>query len=255
MSIAPEDIVDATLRDQLTQLNLTIPHEQSVLDPILDEYDRGFYQKLLAMEAYTYERSERPAELINGAESGQAGVEQYAPYWEEYNASLVGYVTHAPLPKQTVKDVITGLFCFLSVHSQRGVGNPSTITRSNAREIFRLNGHIDTVLGYEINHYDDLIPEDTMAIPPTAGSAEMLEGEPEAVDAAWTADAAVVQGLLDEYADAVSDVSMNVMFSGEPPQQKGLSRLEMWDTIFEQLNWLWFINHFNSNVTVPKRPK
>lgn len=79
------DIADEALRTQLQSLGLVIPHLESKIDARIGEYDLPFYHKLLAMEAYTYDRSDR-----------QAGSVEYAPYWLVFNTALMGYVNHAP---------------------------------------------------------------------------------------------------------------------------------------------------------------
>lgn len=239
-----EDIADEELRAELQALGLTIPHVDSVLDPSIGNYDTPFYHKLLAMEAYTYEQSQQ-----------SAGVSEYQPFWESYNTAVLGYVNHAPLPKQKVKDVIAGLYGFLSVHYGHDKGEASTIAQSNAKAIFVMNGFIETVLGYPLEYYDDYIAEDPMATPePTEASAERLESDPDVIAAAWDGDAGKVDGLLGKYSDAISDVAIDAMFENTDPGAEGPSTRESWTIIFMDLNWKWFIEHFGSTVKIPPKP-
>ena len=251
-----EDILDEDLRTQLQNLNLTIPHPQSILDPRINSYDVNFYQKLCAMEAYTYEKSEQPKELNMGSPSSEkAGVEEYGPYWQTFNDALVAYVTHAPMSSQKIKDVIAGLFGFLMMHYGHGAGSAETIPNSNAKVIFVLNGFIETTLNRPIEYYDDLVPDDPMAMPePITGSAERLEADPLIIDAAWDADVAKVDVLLGKYSNAISDVAVNAMFGNTDPDAQGPSQAEAWDIIFIDLNWQWYIDHFQSSVKIPPRP-
>jgi hypothetical protein len=245
-TIPYEDIADEDLRAELQSLGLTIPHTQSVIAPDVGAYDVPFYHKLLAMEAYTYERSEQP---------DQPGVVEYTPYWETYNAALMGYVKHAPLSKQKLKDVVAGLYGFLSVHYGHGAGNVSTIHQSNAKSIFVMNGFIETVVGRPLAYYDDYIAEDPMATPePTLASSARLEEDPDVVNTAWDSDLGKLNGLLAKYADAISDVAVNAMFDNTDPNAQGLAITETWDMIFIGLNWKWYIDHFQSTFVIPPRP-
>lgn len=254
-TIPYEDIADVDLRAQLQTLELTIPHAQSVIDPTIGSYDVNFYHKLLAMEAYTYERSEQFAEMNAGSGSGQAGVTEYQPYWQAFNAALMDYVTHTPMSKQKVKDVIAGLFGFMNVHYGHGKGSESTLVESNAKAIFVMDGFIETVLSRPLAYYDDYVPEDPMAMPePTMASAEKLEGEPEVVGATWDADVAKVDRLLGLYADAISDVAVDAMFENTDPNAEGPTARTAWQAIFIDLNWKWYIEHFGSEVKIPPQP-
>lgn len=250
-----EDIVDDVLRAELQSLGLTIPHIQSVLSPEIGYYDVPFYQKLLGMEAFTYELSGTRNEDPDGPQEGVAGHEEYSPYWTTFNEALLGYINHAPLPKQKVKDVVSGLFGFLTVHYGHGAGEASTIPQSNAKAIFVMNGFIETTLTRPLEYYDDYVPEDPMATPePTMASAERLEGEPAVVETTWAGDAAKVDVLLGKYADAISDVAVNAIFENTDPDATGPKSFEAWDLIFIDLNWKWFIEQFNSTFVIPPRP-
>lgn len=244
-TIPYDEIEDESLRSELQQLGIKIPHAQSVLDPTLGQYDTPFYHKLLAMEAYTYDNTEQP----------QATPEDYSPFWEEFNTSLMSYVTHEPLSTQTIKNVVSGLFGFLNVHYGHGAGSEETIVNSNAKSIFVMNGFIETTLQRPIDFYDDLIPEDPMALPePVEASAERLEAEPEIVGSAWAGDAGKVDALLSQYSDAISDVAVNAMFGNVDPDAKGPTQVETWDLVFIDLNWKWFIEEFGSSFKIPPRP-
>jgi hypothetical protein len=238
------DIADEALRTQLQSLGLVIPHLESKIDARIGEYDLPFYHKLLAMEAYTYDRSDR-----------QAGSVEYAPYWLVFNTALMGYVNHAPLPAQTVKNVISGLFGFLSVHYGHGAGDASTLVNSNAKAIFVMGGFIETTLSRPLSYYDDFIVADPLATPePTPASSPRLEAEPDILDVAWPLDAAKVNVLLTQYSDAISDVAINAMFQNIDPNGTSPTPVETWEAIFVDLSWKWFITHFGSSVSIPPKP-
>lgn len=256
MALDLDLIEDPDLREEIIALGLTLPHPESVLSPAIGDYDEQFYYKLLAMEAYTYEQSSRPAELFMGVPTGQAGVTEYRPYWQTYNTALLGYVNHPPVSKQKLKDLVMGLYGFLSLHVTRNAGSPDTLLRSNARTIFNLNGYVATVMGYPLNHFDDYIPGDPMAMPtPTESQAPRLQADAAFVETAWERDEQKLDDLIAEYAEVVSDVIMAAVFSNPTPPAGSLTPVEAWDTIFMDLNWKWFNEHFNGALTIPPRPE
>lgn len=240
-------IDDDALKAEVTQLGLEVPDPQSVIDPIIEEFHPQLYYKLVAMEAYTYQNSQTtpPATAV-----------EYAPYWETYNAALMGYVTHAPISNQTLKDFFIGFFCFLSVHKGRDMGDPALIEQSDAKKIFNFGGYYeDVVKAWPLNHFDDYDPGDPAGLPePTLESAEMLEAAPEPVLSLHDTDAGEVSALLAQFADVVSDAGMQAAFSNPTAPKGSLTPTEVWDLLFDQLNWQWYVETFGSTVSIPPRP-
>ena len=255
-TISLDLIDDKDLVTQLQSLGITIPHASSVLDSSIGDYADQFYYKLLVMEAYTYDHSQQYATMNNGVGSGTAGVTEYQPFWQALNDAILGYINHAALPKQKMKDLITGFYCFLNVHVSRGAGSDALIGQSDAKKIFVMNGFITTVAGYALEYYDDYTPADPMATPtPTDASAPHLTADAGTIGNAWDGDAAKVDALIAEYTDVVSDVALAAAFSTTAPDASAtLTPQGAWDTIFDQSNWKWFIEQFHSSMSIPPRP-
>lgn len=253
MSIIDE-IEDEALKAEIVQLGLVLPDTQSVLDPAIGDFHLQLYYKLLAMEAYTYQASQQLAESTG---TTPASATEYAEYWQAYNAGLMGYVNHAPIDKQTLKDFLIGFFCFVSVHKGRGEGDPALIDQSDAKAIFNFGGYYeDTVFNWPLNHFDDYVPEDPMAMPePTMASAEALTAAAADVSSLWEKDAGEVTSLTTQFADVISDAGMKAAFANPTVPQGALSPQEMWDLTFDTLNWKWYIDTFGSTVPVPERPE
>lgn len=247
-----EFIEDEAFRNEITRLNLTVPDSRSVLSPEIEDYHPQLYYRLVAMEAYTYQRSQQDAEAMGG---GAAGFDQYEEYWSTYNASLMSYVSHAPISKQTLKDFFIGFFCFISVHLGRDMGDPDLIPRCNAKTLFNMGGYYDTVQTWPLEYFDDFIAGDPMALPePSEDSAERLTAEPDVVGTLWDTDASKVTALTATFADTVSDAGMQAAFSNPSEPKGSLSPTEMWDLVFEELNWMWYVDTFGSDVKIPERP-
>lgn len=240
-----DQIEDDALKAEITQLGLTLPDPQSVLNPAIETAHAQLYYKLVAMEAYTYQASQQQATAV-----------EYMPFWQPYNDALMAYVNHAPVPKQKLKDFIIGFYCFISVHKGRGEGDPALIPQSDAKKIFNFGGYYeDTVANWPLNHFDDYMEGDPAALPePTEDSAETLTAAPEEVEPLWDKDAAKVAALTAQFADVVSDAGMNAAFSAPTPPQDSLSTTEVWDLIFDELNWQWYITTNGSAVKIPPRP-
>jgi hypothetical protein len=247
-------IEDEDLKAEVIQLNLTLPHSQSMLDPAIGDFHPQLYYKLLAMESYTYQRSESMA-MATGSEP--AGPEQYGPFWEAYNTALMSYVGAAPISNQQLKDFFIGFFCFVSVHIGREMGDPELIPKSDAKKIFNFGGYYEnTVKEWPLNHFDDFVPGDPMAMPePTVESAENLTAAPESVEPLYGKDAGEVAALNAQFADVVSDAGMQAAFSNPTVPKGALSPTEIWDLVFDELNWMWYIETFGSTVAVPERPE
>lgn len=237
-------IEDEDLKAEVIQLGLELPDPQSVLSPAMGEFHPQLYYKLVAMEAFTYQAS------------SLGGFTEYSPFWEEYNAALMSYVTHAPVSNQALKDFFIGFFCFVSVHKGRDMGDPALIDQSDAKAIFNFGGYYeDVVLGLPLNHFDDYEPADPMAMPePTEETAEALTGAVKLVAPLYDKDAAELEGLVAKFADVVSDAGMQAAFSNPTEPKASLSPSEMWDLLFDELNWMWYIETFDSTVAVPDRP-
>lgn len=245
-----DNIQDDALRAEVLKLNLTLPDPNSVLDPGLETSYPQLYYKLVCMEAYTYQNSQQ-------ADGQQTPTYvEYAPFWQTYNAVVMGYVNAPPLSKQTIKDFLIGFFCFMSVHVGRGVGPASLIQDSDAKRIFNFGGYYEsTVQAWPLNYFDDLIVADPAAMPePTETVAPRLTDAPVLVAPLYGADSAQVSGLIGQYADIVSDVGVMTVFSNPTAPQGALSPTEIWDLVFDELNWGWYIDTFGSDVVVPPRP-
>lgn len=255
-------IEDDDLKAEVTQLNLTVPDAQSVLDTAIGDYHPQLYYKLVCMEAYTYQNSQSMAEDPG---SDPAGFEEYEEYWVAYNAALMSYVNHAAISRQTLKDFFIGFFCFISVHKGRDLGDASLIPKCDAKTLFNMGGYYTTVAAMSLNHFDDFVPAPTlpaapMSEPPGDGAAaaedtaEKLTAEPAVVETLWGIDSGKVTGLTSQFADVVSDAGMQAAFSNPTAPKASLSPQEVWDLIFDELNWMWYIDTFNSDVVVPDRP-
>lgn len=247
MSIVDE-IEDEDLKAEVIQLGLTLPDPQSVLNPALGDFHPQLYYKLVAMEAYTYQNSQMLS---------QPGFVEYSPFWEEYNTALMSYVNAPPLSNQQLKDFFIGFFCFISVHIGRNMGDPTLIQRSNAKTIFNFGGYYeDVVVPWPLNHFDDFEPGDPAAMPePTEDTAAALTAAPEPIEPLYGKDAGEVSSLNAQFADVVSDAGMQAAFSNPTVPQGALSPTEVWDLLFDELNWMWYINTFGSTVAVPDRPE
>lgn len=260
-----DNIEDPALKAEVIQLNLTVPDPQSVLDPAIGDYHPQLYYKLACMEAYTYQNSQSMAEDPG---SEPAGFEQYEPFWTPYNAALMEYVTHTAIPRQQLKDFFIGFFCFISVHMGRGLGDPNLVSECNAKTLFNMGGYNDTVAAWSLDYFDDFVPAPMLPVggaggdgggggaeEPAEDTAERLTAEPNVVGTLWSTDASKVSALTGRFADVVSDAGMQAAFSNPTEPAASLTPQQVWDMIFTDLNWMWYITTFNSDVVVPDRPE
>lgn len=250
MSIIDE-IEDEVLKAEVIQLNLTVPDTRSVLNPLIGDFHLQLYYKLLAMEAYTYQASEMTGE------TGLAGFDDYSPFWIIYSDALMAYVNRGPINRQQLKDFIIGFFCFVSVHKGRGEGPASLITDSDAKAIFTFGDYYEeTAISWPLNYFDDYIAEDPAAMPePTLASAEKLTEASASVAPLWDRDAGKVSVLTQRYADVISDAGVKAAFSNPTAPTGSLTPTEVWDLLFIDLNWQWYIDTFGSDVVIPPRPE
>jgi hypothetical protein len=242
-----DEIEDEGLKAEVIQLGLTLPDPQSVLSPAIEDFHPQLYYKLVAMEAYTYQNSQMAT---------QPGFVEYSPFWETYNTALMTYVGAAPISNQKLKDFFIGFFCFISVHLGRGMGDPSLIEKSDAKKIFNFGGYYeDVVQPWALDFFDDFEEGDPAALPePTEDSAEALTTAPELVEPLYDKDAGEVSSLNAQFADVVSDAGMQAAFSNPTVPGPGLTPTEVWDLVFDELNWLWYVETFGSTVSIPERP-
>lgn len=244
------------------------PHPQSVLDPSIANLSQDLYDKLTEMEKYTYNNSQQ---YKTEEEQEFAGFQEYSSYWQAYNNAIVGYM-NSSLDNQLLKDFIVGLFSFLFHLIVNEKGNPAKKDESDAQSIFNLNGHIQTVLNYGVNYYDDyqyptfdpstdeqLTPESAQRLTAdtkfVAGTEENTEEGIEASPSAWDNDVGKIESLQEYYVGIVSDGSVDAMFGNTPDEPKGeFDQQIAWDIIFDELNWQQIIEQFGFDFNVPPRP-
>jgi hypothetical protein len=127
-----------------------------------------------------------------------------------------------------------------------------------------MDGYIDTILGYPLNHFDDYTPEDLGTPPllpadplpePVPESASKLTNESAVLGEKWPSDAAKVDGCISKFTEVVSDATLSALFTAPPPPPENpLSPADVWDKIMVDLNWQWYIDFFGSTVSIPERP-
>ncbi|MCC5811322.1 MAG: hypothetical protein JJU06_13210 [Ectothiorhodospiraceae bacterium] len=224
-----------------------MPHPQSVLDIRIAEFRQDFYDALAAMEAHTYDHSTRDA-----PGGGLAGVGEYQPFWQAYNAAVLSYLDGS-IGKQSMADFLLGLFCFLFNFIARGRGPQALHDASNAAAIFRLDGLVDDVLSRPVDYYDDYTFDDADPMNILA-EAPRLEADTQRAGEAWEPDLAAFNNLKGQYGAEVAAGSVKDVYEGAEPPAQSFGSKAAWDEVFTTLNWAWAFGVFDVGLDMPQRP-
>lgn len=236
------------------------PHPSSVIDISILGFNESLYYKLIEMEDYTYSSSERPKTIKSSIGSTtKASIDEYKPFWISLNEAIVRYITHSPMEKGTIKDMISALYCHEMIKT-KGFGNENIASECDAKILFNIDGYIDNVLSYPVNHYDDFIALDPSPLSPEPDDpkedlAPNIQIDIEHIVNAWDKDVASVKQKISEVSDLVSDYTTVAMFNNKVTTSgTTMSLKDTHSLIFDTLNWRWYIEYFKSTISIPEAP-
>ena len=204
-------------------------HPSSVISLTIADYRQDFYDKLTAMETYTYD------------ESSLGGVAEYQPFWQAYSDAIVGYFGNTVTGTD---DFLVGLFGFLFNYLKRSRGPEALYDDSDAFVVFDLNGLVADVLGYPVAYYDDYDSG--------TGNAPRLQADTSAAGSAFGPDNTAFQALPGEYSDVLQGFAVGDLLTGSAPPSGPFPPSEAWSEIFEALNWGVVFDSFG--LTIPDEP-
>jgi hypothetical protein len=255
---------------------MMMAHPQSVLSTSIADYSQEFYDKLAAMEAFTYDESERPKfdELDPNFESGTAGFDEYSPFWSSFNAAILSYFNNT-LSRSNMADFLLGIFVHAHATIVRQRGSQQLLDNSDFFLVFGIDGLVEATLNRPIDFYDDYIPaqfaldngtveqiapasaprlqSDTASISGSAGDPQ--EGI-EPVPSAYEKDEEVWLGLIPQYSANSAANAVRDVYEGVDPSTFGpdLTPLIAHDLVFTQLNWKSAFEVFDVGLPLPVRP-
>jgi len=128
-------------------------HPQSVLNTDIANYNQAFYDKLAAMEEFTYDESTRFVD-----ESTTAGFEEYSPFWTSFNDAIMGYFNNS-ISGTDMADFLLGIFVHAHATIVRQRGSQQLLEDGNFFSLFDIDGLVSDTLSRPIDYYDDYEPE------------------------------------------------------------------------------------------------
>jgi hypothetical protein len=209
----------------------------------------AFYNKLIAMENFTYTSSARPS--VTG--SGQAGVAEYQPFWSAYNTALLSYLNNT-ITKSDMADFLIGIFVHAHATIVRNRGDQQLLDDSAFDKLFNIQGLVGVVLAYPIDHYDDYIPPDIMLSEPA--QAPNLEADTAFVAGKYELDEEDWLAIQDQYTANSAANAVRDIYEGVDPSTFGpdLRPINAYELVFDTLGWDAAFNSFNVGLDKPIRP-
>lgn len=222
-------------------------HPQSVVSTIIKDFNEELYNKLTAMESVNY----------NSPNTGS--ISDHKNVWTEYSGAWLAYFNKIKLSEVESRDLVFGLFGFMTVHMGFGKGSVSTLDKSDGFKVFDGGGVIEQVLTYPDDYYNDLVIP-APPLPPATGPAEdpyspRMKNDIPKVEGAGDTDRGKFRHLVEtEYPNAVGEHCMDAAFSDPTPPETTLSKTEMWDLIFITMGWKAIFEIMGTDSVIPERP-
>ena len=239
-------------------------HPQSVLSTSIANYSQEFYDKLAAMEAFTYDESTQPKfdESDPNFEEGTAGFDEYSPFWISFNSAIMSYFDNT-ISRSNMADFLLGIFVHAHATIVRQRGSQQLLDDSNFYNIFTLDGLVQETLQRPIDFYDDYVAptfDNNILLPLsnllTPASAPNLQSDTSGLSNAYENDRELWLGLLPQYASNSAANAVRDIYEGVDPSTFGpdLTPIVAHDLVFTQLNWNIAFDVFNVQLNKPVRP-
>lgn len=232
-------------------------HPQSVLNTDIANYNQAFYDKLAAMEEFTYD------------ESTTAGFEEYSPFWTSFNDAIMGYFNNS-ISGTDMADFLLGIFVHAHATIVRQRGSQQLLEDGNFFSLFDIDGLVSDTLSRPIDYYDDYEPEilDTDGTQLSPASAPNLETDTARASSAYGNDRSQWLSLVSQYSANVASNGVRDVYEGVDPSTFGpnLTPLDIYDLVFGSgevnigdfqltgLEWSVAFDSFNVGLDKPTRP-
>lgn len=269
----PESVISTIIRDYHEQMYLTLLVHES--------HTYGITTNIQYVQLVSDDPLEPAPSAPNNFPNPVGGLypfpapsSDYRPFWSGLNSAILGYLSHPSIPRGRLKDFISSLYAFWAMHIGRQAGTAQMLINGDAKVVWNINGYFNMIKDLPLGHYapmslGTLVGNPIGSVPsnPTAVHVRQLAGleggEINAsrissntlhVSEAWDQDSLKLDALNDQYQDVVSDAVTKAIFSNPEPPEVAVTPTTAWDKIFDELNWLWYIQSTNSSYNPPPRP-
>ena len=232
----------------------------SVINTDIANYNQAFYDKLLAMEAYTYNQSEQPKFDESDPEfepNVKAGFDEYSPFWTSFSNEIVEYL-NGSISREQITDFLLGLFVHAHATLVRQRGDQQLIDDSSFDLVFNINELVETVLEENIDYYDDYVAPtfDGEGIEITEASAPNLQADTDFTSLAFDIDKAKLAALVTQYTRNTAANAVRDIYEGVDPSTFGhdLTPTVAYELVFDTLNWSTAFDVLNIDLDKPQRP-
>ena len=250
----------------------------SVINTDIALYNQAFYDKLVAMETFTYEQSQRPKyhpldpEFTDPNET--AGFDEYSPFWLGFSNAIISYLSGS-ISREEISDFLLGLFVHAHATIVRQRGSQQLIDNSNFNVVFNINGLVQTVLAENVNYYDDYIAPiwenstETGLQQISSASAPRLQSDtssilggvdpldPEVIiPSAYEIDKEQWIDLVPQFTRNTAANAVRDVYEGVDPSTFGpdLTPTVAYELVFDTLNWSAAFDVLNIDLNKPQRP-
>ena len=243
-------------------------HPQSVLNTNISNYNQDFYNKLAAMESFTYDNSTQPKYDSTDPEftdpNETAGFDEYSPFWSSFNSAIMSYLSGS-ISRDEITDFLLGLFVHAHATIVRQRGDQQLIDDSAFDVAFSINGLVQSVLNRSVDFYDDYVaPTFDEGIEVTSASASRLQSDTAAILgdeeleilSAYEIDKEQWIDLVPQFTRNTAANAVRDVYEGVDPSTFGpdLTPAVAYELVFDTLNWSTAFDVLSIDLPKPQRP-
>ena len=248
----------------------------SVINTDIANYNQAFYDKLVAMETFTYEQSQQPKfhPLDPQFVEENAGFDEYSPFWTSFSNAIMSYLSGS-ISRDEITDFLLGLFVHAHATIVRQRGDQQLIDNSSFDVVFNINGLVQTVLEEDVDYYDDYIAPiweddiETGLQQISSASAPRLQSDtssilggvdpldPEVtIPSAYEIDKEQWINLVPQFTRNTAANAVRDVYEGVDPSTFGddLTPIIAYELVFDTLNWSTGFDVLNIDLPKPQRP-
>ena len=243
----------------------------SVINTDIALYNQAFYDKLIAMETYTYEQSQQPKfhPLDPQFVEENAGFDEYSPFWTSFSNAIMSYLSGS-ISRDEITDFLLGLFVHAHATIVRQRGDQQLIDDSAFDVAFSINGLVQSVLSRNVEFYDDYVApiwendseaglqqiSDPAAPRLQSDVASILGDEELEILSAYEIDKEQWIGLVPQFTRNTAANAVRDVYEGVDPSTFGpdLTPAVAYELVFDTLNWSAAFDVLDIDLNKPQRP-
>lgn len=156
------------------------------------------------------------------------------------------------IPKNDLQDFIITLALAITLNRTKGLGNKSYIESNDFNGVFNMNGFLSRLKGYPNNHYKQT---PGAGVPPGPPTSPEIDSDISSINGALAADVEKLKDRINSLREPAGDEGIKTLFGDPTPTKAELSKKDLHNTIFEQMQWKLAYTKMKTGAKLPPPPK